>query len=52
MHAQLGVEIALSVSQSVSGHKNEHFEQIRNTCSWKNNNSHMPHKQQSYEELW
>jgi len=57
--AARGRVIALSVCQSVSGHINEHIEQIRNACSfflqcisnkWKNN-LNTPHKQESYDEL-
>ena len=53
--------VSLSVSLSVCGHKNEHFERIRNACGfllqWMssnliNNNLHTLHKQKSYEGLW
>jgi len=49
----VNLSVSQSVSQSVCGHKNEHFEQIRNACGFllqwkssklKNNNLHFANK--------
>jgi len=52
--------VCLSVCQSVSGHKNDHFEWIRNACSFflqhmatnEKKNLHTLHKQESHNELY